>query len=363
MKAVEFILASGGSGGHVFPAEALADVLSSRGRNVGYVTTGRGRNFAAMKSIPIWQIAASGLAGRGWLHRLIATFTLGLGVLQALLLLRRLKPLVVVGFGGYASVPVLAAAWLLRYKIILHEQNAVLGRANRLFANHAELIAVTFPLAEEKNLKTTLIVTGNPVRGSFHELAYRPYRPPEEGGRFGLVVTGGSQGTRVFSDVLPAALALMPGAMRSRLDIVQQCRSEDVERVRASYAAAGIKAEIAEFFNNLAARLDVAHLVICRSGASTITELTTAGMPSILVPYPHAADQHQLVNARFLSEAKAAWLLEQHDFSPETLSALLQKLMNNPQLLIDYAANARRLGVPNAARHLADLVEIAGDAK
>ena len=363
MSQVDFLLASGGSGGHVFPAEALADVLASRGRKVGYVTTERGRNFAAMKSMPIWQVMAAGVAGRGLGQRLISYGKLAIGLAQAVILLIRLRPRVVVGFGGYAGVPVLAAAWLLRRKIVLHEQNAVLGRANRLFSGKASLIAATFPLTTEKKLNTNVIVTGNPVRVSFHELAFRPYRPPQSEGRFGLVVTGGSQGTHIFSEILPPALAALPPQLRDRLEIAQQCRREDVARVKEFYAEAGIKAEIAEFFNNIAARLDHSHLAICRSGASTITELTTAGMPSILVPYPFATDGHQSANARFLSDAKAAWVIEQPEFTVSKLSELMQRVMTNPQHLIDYAANARRLGVPNAAGHLADLVEIVGDVK
>ena len=363
MNQVDFLLASGGSGGHVFPAEALADVLASRGRKVGYVTTERGRNFAAMKTMPIWQVMSAGVAGRNFRQRLISYGKLAIGLVQAVILLIRLRPRVVVGFGGYAGVPVMAAAWLLRRKIVLHEQNAVLGRANRLFSNKASLIAATFPLTQGDMHKTNVIVTGNPVRVSFRELAFRPYRPPQSEGRFGLVVTGGSQGTHIFSEILPPALATLPVSLRNRLDVAQQCRNEDVERVRAFYAEAGIKAEIAGFFNNIAARMDHAHLAICRSGASTVTELTTAGMPSILVPYPFATDGHQSANARFLSDAKAAWVIEQPEFTVSKLSELMQRLMTNSQHLIDYAANARRLGVPNAAAHLADLVEIVGDVK
>lgn len=347
MRGRPVILAAGGTGGHVFPAEALARALQGRGREVVLVTDRRGQGFGdRMPGIPVYRIPA-GRFDRGWAARLSGVAELGLGFVAALLRLRRLRPAAVVGFGGYPSVPTVAAAALLRLPTVIHEQNAVLGRANRLLAPLVRRVAMSFPAGKG-------IHTGNPVRPEIAALRAEPYRAPEEGGRFELLVLGGSQGARIFSDVVPEALSLLPPAFKSGLRVTQQARPEDLERVRAAYRVAGIEAELAPFFADVSLRLARAHLAVTRSGASTVAELTAAGRPSVLVPYPFATDDHQTANAKALADAGGAVLVPQPEFTPESLARLLRGF--TPFRLLEAAEAARSFGRPDAAGRLCDLV-------
>lgn len=352
------VLAAGGTGGHMFPAEALARALQARGRAVVLITDRRGGSFSdTLPEVATHRIQAGGSGGGLW-GKLKAAVALLIGYGQARQLLRMIAPAAVVGFGGYASAPTVYAAHARRLPVLLHEQNAVLGRANRLLVGRADRLATAFP--EVAGLRpadrSKLVLTGNPVRPAIAALADQPYPLPEPGGPLRLLVTGGSQGARVFSEVVPAALTALPPSLRHRLQVVQQARAEDLAAVRAAYADSGIVVELASFFEDLPERLARAHLVICRSGASTVTELTAAGRPAILVPYLHAMDDHQNANARPLAAAGAGWVVPQPDFTAETLRQQIAALADAPQTLAQAAAAARALGTPDAAERLADAV-------
>jgi UDP-N-acetylglucosamine--N-acetylmuramyl-(pentapeptide) pyrophosphoryl-undecaprenol N-acetylglucosamine transferase len=278
-----------------------------------------------------------------------------LGVLQARRILGRIDPAAVIAFGGYPSVAPVLAATLLRHRppVVLHEQNAVLGRANRFLARRATTLALSFEATKRMPAGLRTNVTGNPVRPAI--AAIPPYEPPAEA--LHLVVLGGSLGARVFSDVVPAAVALLPEELRTRLTVTQQCRAEDLDRVRVAYTATGVSAELSAFFPDVAGRLASAHLVVARAGASTTAELTAAGRPAILVPLPGAIDDHQSANARALDEARGAEMVAQRDLTPTSLSERLAAWLAKPDLLAQAAGAARRLGRPDAATRLADLVE------
>ena len=361
-------LAAGGTGGHVFPAAALAVELQGRGIELVLITDRRGGALGGdLPTLRVHRIRAGGIAGKNPLRRLFSGVDLAVGTWQARRLLRDLKPDAVIGFGGYPSVPtMLAAAWG-GYATAIHEQNAVLGRANRLLASRARRIAVSFDRVRgvAAGDQERLVHTGMPVRQGFAEARERAYAPPASDGPINLLVMGGSQGARVLSQVVPAALGMMPEAIKARLGVVQQCRPEDLEVVRGGYARAGIKADLAAFFDDVPARLAAAHLLIARAGASTVAEMTTVGRPAILVPYPHAIDDHQAANAHAVDEAGAGWLMPEDAFSPETLAQRLEQLFTVPGTLRHAAASARTAGRPDAALRLADLVErlLAGDTQ
>jgi UDP-N-acetylglucosamine--N-acetylmuramyl-(pentapeptide) pyrophosphoryl-undecaprenol N-acetylglucosamine transferase len=353
------LIAAGGTGGHLFPAEALAEALQHRGSDVELVTDRRGEAFA--KDFPARRVHALPAAtpyGKGGLDKARAGLTLGLGTLKALALVKRLKPAAVVGFGGYPTVAPLLAADLLRVPSILHEQNAVLGRANRFLAKRVDMIATGF--AEIGGSDPALLAksrhVGNPVRPAVVEAADTPFEPPREGGVLRLLVFGGSQGARIMSDVVPAAIARLTAPERARLHIVQQMRQEDFARVRAAYAQAGVEAELAPFFRDLPFHMARSQLVIARAGASTVAEISVIGRPSILVPLPGSLDQDQAGNARSLADIGAATMLGQAQFKPDALADMLSQILFAPSRLAEMAALARKASIPDAAERLADLV-------
>jgi UDP-N-acetylglucosamine--N-acetylmuramyl-(pentapeptide) pyrophosphoryl-undecaprenol N-acetylglucosamine transferase len=353
------VIAAGGTGGHFFPAEALASELLARGRRIALLTDARsaGLHSAVFAGQEHYVVRGAGIAGRGALRAAQAAVALAAGTLQARGILARLGAAAVVGFGGYPCVAPVLSARLMRRRpaVILHEQNAVLGRANRFLARHADALALSFADTTRVPEAAATVVTGNPVRPAIAALAETAYAPP--GDTVNLLVLGGSLGARVFSDVVPPALATLPERLRARLAVVQQCRPEDLDRVRAAYAQAGIAAELAIFFADMADRLTRAHLVIARAGASTVAELAVAGRPSILVPLPGAIDDHQSANARALSDARGASVIAQPDFSPAALAERLTLLMAAPDMLAHAALAARRVARPDATARLADLVE------
>lgn len=353
------VIAAGGTGGHFFPAEALGAELIARGQRVVLLCDARAKGgespvFAGGEQ---YIISGAGIAGRGLLRAGSAMLSLAGGVMQARRILARINAAAVVAFGGYPSVAPVLAARALRHRptVILHEQNAVLGRANRFLARHADRLALSFAATERVPSAATTVVTGNPVRPAIAALAARPYEPP--GDSLHLLVLGGSLGARVFSDIVPPALLALPADLRARLSVVQQCRAEDLSWVRATYQAAGIAAELAPFFPDVAERLAAAHLVIARAGASTVAELAVAGRPALLVPLPGAIDDHQTANARALVAARGASMIAQHDLTPEALSARLASLLTNPDMLRHTAGAARNIARADAATRLADLVE------
>ncbi|MBE9603659.1 undecaprenyldiphospho-muramoylpentapeptide beta-N-acetylglucosaminyltransferase [Acetobacteraceae bacterium H6797] len=353
------VIAAGGTGGHLFPAEALAAELIARGERVALMTDARSSAFAsaAFAGAERFILKGSGLAGHGALKAAKGAIALAVGTIEARGLLKRLDAAAVVGFGGYPSVPPVLAARLLsaRPVVVLHEQNAVLGRANKLMARFADALALSFAGTTRVPSTADSVLVGNPVRPALAALASQPYAAPEPGGAIRLLVTGGSLGARVLSDVVPAAIAQLAPELRSRLLITQQARAEDIDRVRAAYAPTGVPVELAPFFGDIATRLSTAHLVIARAGASTIAELACAGRPSLLVPLPNAIDDHQSANARALVTAGAAQLMPQARFTPESLAAALVEWLTTAGKLTRAAEAAAGLAQPDAARSLADL--------
>ena len=344
----------------MFPAEALAAELEARGRRLVLMTDRRGAAFGdVLGRIERHAIASRSPSVRGPVARVIAVLGLARAVMQASRVLRRIRPAAAVGFGGYPSVPPLVASGRLGIPSVLHEQNAVLGRANRMLARRASAIATSFPETERVPDSRAGLVThvGNPVRGAIAALRGMQYDPPAADGPFRLLVTGGSQGARVFAEVVPAAVAALPEALRRRIEMSQQCRPEDLAAVERAYAEAGVEARLAPFFEDMPARLGEAHVVICRAGASTIAELAAAGRPAILVPLPIAADDHQSANGRALVAAGAAIMIAQPSFTADRLAHELETLMAEPAELARRAAAAGGLAPPDAARALADLVE------
>jgi UDP-N-acetylglucosamine--N-acetylmuramyl-(pentapeptide) pyrophosphoryl-undecaprenol N-acetylglucosamine transferase len=356
-KKEAILLCAGGTGGHLFPAEALALVLKKRGLTVDLATDVRAAHFE-FPARAVYLIPSATLRGRNPASLARTATRLALGTAKAWSLIGRLLPRVVVGFGGYPTVPPLLAANLRAVPTVLHEQNAVMGRANRLLARRVTAIATGFPALKNVDLRVQakMAHTGNPVRPQVVAAAATPYAAPEEGGALRLLVFGGSQGARVMSEIVPAAIERIAPDIRARLSIVQQARAEDLDAVRGTYDRLGVAAECAAFFSDLPQRMAAAHLVVSRSGASTVAELATIGRPAILVPLPHALDQDQFENAGVLVSASAAIRIEQRDFTPERLAAEIASLAGDPTRLAHMAAAARSAGASDAAERLADVV-------
>lgn len=354
------MIAAGGTGGHLFPSLALSEELGRRGYDVDLVTDMRGDRYGVGFPVrEVYQVPSATLRGRSPLAVAKLALTLLRGVREAWALMRRIQPSVVAGFGGYPTVPPLIAARLTGIPVLIHEQNAVMGRANRLMARTAAIIGLTF---EKTRYLTTsarpkIRLVGTPVRDAVLKVAKRPYKAPTARGAFSLLVFGGSQGARIFSDVVPNALAGLPDRLKGRLKLVQQVREEDMERVCAAYAAAGIDAELGTFFGDLPRRMANAHLIVARSGASTVAEISVLGRPALLVPLPHALDNDQLENATRLQDVGAAWCIDQAEFSPEHLRAELMRLATAPEELAQAAKAARAIGEPGAVAKLADVIE------
>lgn len=355
------VLASGGTGGHLFPAQALARELEARDWNVRLFTDARGLAWQDRFSAgSVTEISSSTLTpGQPWklagqAYRLLK------GYRQCLDLFTRLTPRTVVGFGGYPSLPVMMAARRAGIASMIHEQNAVAGRANRLAASigGARIIATSFEpvygFSPEQMKRVRLV--GNPVREAVLEASNAVYEAPDAAHMFNLLVFGGSQGAQYFSQAMPQVVAELPNAVKKRLRIVQQCRPEDIEAVRAAYEAEGVKATCESFFNDMPKRIAAAHLVICRAGASTVAELGVIGRPAIYVPLPHALDNDQLRNAESMTKAGGGWIMEQKDITPAGLAGFITRLRFDPVELTRAAQGARSHGRPAAAKALADLV-------
>lgn len=346
------ILSAGGTGGHVLPAAALAEELRARGFPVILVTDKRGVRYKNhFGDVPVTVLAA-GTLGSGLAGKIKGVAALGLGVVQAFMLLLKTRPAVVVGFGGYPSFPAVFAAQCLGVPTVLHEQNAVLGKANAMLMGRAKRVALSLPGQEQY---THVVVTGNPVRKDIIAQTQRDYIAPE--GILRVFVMGGSLGASVFASVVPQTLAALPEEDRMHLEVIQQCRAADLEKVALIYKDAGIPARLGEFFDDVPEILSLSHLVICRSGASTVAELAAAGRPALFVPYPHHADQQQLANARPLEDAGAAWIMEEESFTEAALLAKMRQFLSRPDILRVAAEKARACGRPDAAAKLADTVE------
>jgi UDP-N-acetylglucosamine--N-acetylmuramyl-(pentapeptide) pyrophosphoryl-undecaprenol N-acetylglucosamine transferase len=353
------LIAAGGTGGHLFPAEALAAALGRRGVAVELATDSRAaRHAGAFQASAIHVIPSATIRGRNPFSLARTGTVLGYGLLKAYWKLPRIKPAVVIGFGGYPTIPPLLAAKARGIPSVIHEQNAVMGRANRMLASRVRAIATGFPgiLNREPALAAKATHTGNPVRPAVVAAATADYPALEATGPLNVLVFGGSQGARVMADIVPAAVAQLEPRLQMRLHIVQQARDEDLPRVRETYQKLQVTAEVAPFFTDLPARMASSHVVVARSGASTIAELSAIGRPGILVPLPHALDQDQRANAGVLMEAGGAIRLDQAEFTPNRLAAEIAALAAEPARLAGMAKAAKSIGSITAADRLADLV-------
>jgi UDP-N-acetylglucosamine--N-acetylmuramyl-(pentapeptide) pyrophosphoryl-undecaprenol N-acetylglucosamine transferase len=350
-----FILAAGGTGGHLFPAEALAAELIANSAKVRLVTEARAHTLGG--SVPDLEVCRirTGRPGGGLLRAAWNLTQLAAGTAHARRLLSRLQPSAVIGFGGYPSLPTMLAAVSLGLPTAIHEQNAVLGRANRLLAPLVQRIATGFPETAKLRpaLRTRSIYTGNPVRPAILALGEVGYQPPRRDDAVEILVLGGSQGAHILAEIVPAALAGSAPSLRARLRVSQQARPEDRDALVAAYAEAGITAEVDTFFTDVPQRLARAHLVICRAGASTVAELAAIGRPALLIPYPYATDDHQTANARSFAVAGGGRVIAQTDFRHETLAADLEELLADGQRLEQMARQAAVFARRDAARQLA----------
>ena len=343
------ILTAGGTGGHVYPAEALAEELSKRGYRLVLVTDSRGQNnyHGKLGEMPNYAVLSGALVGKSYLFKLKSLFKLALGTLQACIVLIKEKPLCVVGFGGYASFPCALAAILLRKKLIIHEQNSVMSRTT--------FVAQSFTKVKYAPSRVKNIVTGMPIRENIAALHHKPYTVAND--KFQLLVLGGSQGAKIFGSILPSALSSLPIEKRKRLKVYQQCRKEDVDDLKKDYQGSDIDITISHFFDNMADLYANSQLIISRAGASSVSEIAAAGLPSILVPLPTAADDHQSGNAAELEKNKAAIVVKQTDFTSLWLKDKLNDLMDNPQELESMSQAAKQIAITNAAERLANAIE------
>jgi UDP-N-acetylglucosamine--N-acetylmuramyl-(pentapeptide) pyrophosphoryl-undecaprenol N-acetylglucosamine transferase len=357
-----FVLAAGGTGGHMMPAHALAAELIARGHHVALITDERGAKIPGLFEgvqthiLPAGRITKNPLSWPSGLRAILK------GRRMALQLFEAFQPSAVIGFGGYPAYPALVAARAAKIPTAVHEQNAVLGRVNRMVANWVTAIATSYPDVSriaDKNLKKVTLI-GNPVRDDIVELRDKPFPAIDDEAVFSVLVVGGSQGATVLSDVVPSGLAMLPPALTRRLQVTQQCRPEDIDAVRARYASLGIPADLATYMTDMPKKIEWAHLVIARAGASTIAELTVAGRPAILIPLPSATDDHQTANVREMVAAGGARMIVQSQFTPVELAKQMQKLGLEPVGLANAAKAAWRCGRPHATRDLANLVEQLG---
>jgi UDP-N-acetylglucosamine--N-acetylmuramyl-(pentapeptide) pyrophosphoryl-undecaprenol N-acetylglucosamine transferase len=358
-KAPLVLLAAGGTGGHLFPAEALSAALAKRGVAVALATDSRAAKFGGhFPPDAVHVIPSATFRGRDPISIAKTGATLAWGLASAYAMLGRVKPSIVVGFGGYPTVPPVLAATLRKIPTLLHEQNGVMGRANRFLSSRVTAIATGFAgvTAHDAKLVAKTTQIGNPIRPAVVAAAATPFETPDAAGAFRLLVFGGSQGARVMADIVPPAIEKLEPRLQMRLKVVQQAREEDIARVREIYVKAGVEAEIAPFFSDLPARMAQAHLVVSRSGASTVAELAAIGRPAILVPLPHALDQDQNANAMVLEKAGGAIRLPQAEFTPDRLAAEIAALAADPGRIAGMAKAARGAGILDAADRLADLV-------
>ena len=364
-KSPLIILTAGGTGGHVYPAEALAEELSQRGYRLMLVTDNRGKDNYKGKlgQIPNKAVWAGSVVGKSVFFKIKSFFKLGIGVLQALHIILKEKPVCVVGFGGYASFPCCVAAILTGTDLVIHEQNSVMSRTNRFLSKYATLIAQSFKKVKyaPQNVKTVL--TGMPVRANIVEASTQGYSKLGAKDVMQVLVLGGSQGAKVFAEVVPAAVQALDKSEQQRLKIVQQCRQDDVDAIKQAYQNLPVQAVVSHFFDNMPELYSQSHVVISRAGASSVSEIAVVGVPSVLVPLPTAADDHQTGNAAWLADAKGAELIPQPAFTLEKLKKILQGFFADaeqeihPSRLEKMAQNAKKVGITDAASRLADAIE------
>lgn len=351
------LIAAGGTGGHMFPAQALAEAMVRRGWRVKLSTDARGARYAGAfpAQVPVEQVASATFARGGVLAKLAVPFRLAGGMVSAIARNLFDRPAVVVGFGGYPTIPALASALALGVPRAIHEQNGVMGKVNRVFARRVHAFACgTWPTDLPPGVQGT--PTGNPVRAAVVERAGAPYIPPGDY-PMSVLVIGGSQGARILSDLVPAAFAALPESLRRHLRVAHQARPEDADRVTEAYERAGIEAEVAPFFADVPRRLAECQLVISRSGASSVADISVIGRPAILIPYAAATGDHQTANARGLTEAGAAILIPETAASVATLSSQIALVLDNPEGAVQMARAALAEGIPDATARLVTIVE------
>lgn len=353
------IISAGGTGGHMSPAAALAHNLIARGYRIVLMTDDRGVRYKNMfaEDVAI-HVVRSGTAGAGIIGKIKGAYNLARGIMHALKTVKSIKPLCVVGFGGYPSFPGVYAAQKLKIPTILHEQNATIGKANLCLSPQAERIALSMPYMNELDRIDQLrcVITGNPVRSEVSALYDSEYPKFTHDSDLNILVMGGSLGATVFSHVVPKALATLSPEYRARLKVVQQCRAADIEHAREVYQKEGIDATLSTFIDDIAGAFERAHFVIGRSGASTVAEVSVAGRPAIYVPYPHHKDQQQKKNAESVAESGGAWIMTEDAFNPEILTERITLFFQNPDILLRAAAKTRECAKPHAARKLGNLV-------
>ena len=357
-KAPLIILTAGGTGGHVYPAEALATELKKRGYRLALVTDSRGLNnyHGTLSEIPNFAVLSGALVGKNIFFKIKSLIKLGLGVLQALWIIIKEKPVCVVGFGGYASFPCAIAAIILGKKLVIHEQNSVMSRTSRFLSKYATLIAKSFQNTKYAPSNVPSVLTGMPVRESIVALHTNKYQDLPEN-KFQILILGGSQGAKIFSEVIPQALLSLKEEQRKKLKILQQCRAADVENLKKLYEGTGLDIEIASFFGNMAEIYSHSNLIISRAGASSVSEIEVSGIPSILVPLPTAADDHQTGNAEDLARVDGCILIKQIDFNVLHAAEVISDLMVNKVKLIAMSANAKKVAKTDAAKRLANAIE------
>lgn len=353
----KFILISaGGTGGHMSPAAALSHELINRGFRVELATDPRGKKFQNMFDDIKTHTIKSGTAHAGLIGKIKGALNLGIGMVQGFMIINRLKPDLVIGFGGYPSVPSVYAAQKSGIPTVLHESNAVIGKANIFLAPNADRIALSYPYMSglEKDDTMKCVITGNPIRSEIATLSEKPY--PENAEELRVLIMGGSLGASVLSKIVPEALSGLSEEHRRKLNIAQQAREADIDNVKETYGEAGITSHTALFFDDVAHQIEVAHLFIGRSGASTVAEMNAVGRPAIYVPLKVHADEQQKKNAQQVKQAGGAWIIDQDDFTPETLRAKIEEFFNDPEILPEAAMRAKSCGKPDAARRLGNLV-------
>lgn len=351
------IIAAGGTGGHMFPAQALAEAMIRKGWRVRLSTDARGARYAGgfPHVVEVVQVASASFARGGMAGKITAPFKILGGILSATLRMMRERPAIVVGFGGYPTIPALAAAYITRRPRMIHEQNGVLGRVNKLFARRVQMVACgTWPTDLPEG--TAHEHTGNPVRAAVLERAGAAYITPGDY-PMSLLAIGGSQGARILADTVPAAIALLPGKIRQHLRIAQQARPEDQDRVIAAYYETGVPCEVEPFFRDIPRRLSEAQLVISRAGASSVADISVIGRPSVLIPFAAATGDHQSANAQGLVDAGAALRLSEDELSPETLAEAIYTVLSQPDLAQQMARAATETGITDATDRLVALVE------
>lgn len=351
------VIAAGGTGGHMFPAQALAEAMLAKGWRVKLTTDARGARYTDgfPDAVEIEELSSATFARGGIVAKLSVPLKIARGILSAVINMRKDKPSVVVGFGGYPTIPAVAAATVLRLPRMIHEQNGVLGRVNQLFAPRVNAVACgTWPTELPLGIKGQNV--GNPVRSAIRDRAGANYIQPGEY-PMKIVVIGGSQGARILSDVVPAAIADLPDAVLSYLTVVQQARKEDADAVRTMYSRIGVRAEVSPFIHDIPTQFAEAQLVISRSGASSVADIAVIGRPSILVPYAAATGDHQTANARGLAEAGAAIVMQEDTFTPDALCRNIMRIFETPKAALKMSLAALKQGKPDATERLVALVE------